>query len=70
MPALIPLMQIYMVIPTSSAICERGFSSMKRIKYNWRSSLAPAQLQRLMSVAIEGPDPDDFKAEEVVKRWW
>ncbi len=42
---------------------------MKRIQSDWRSSLSPTQLQRLMLVAIKGPSEDDFKAEEVVERW-
>ena len=42
---------------------------MKRVKCDWRSSLATVQLQQLMAVAIEGPHPDHFDAGPAVDRW-
>ena len=67
-PGLSQLMEIYLVLPMSTAVCERGFSAMKRIKSDWRSSLNSAQLKRLMSVVLEGPHPDSFDADKAVER--
>ena len=38
-PTILKLAEIVLVIPMSTAICERGFSALKRIKSDWRSSL-------------------------------
>ncbi|KAJ8313188.1 hypothetical protein KUTeg_005798 [Tegillarca granosa] len=35
------LIEILLALPISSSVCERGFSAMKRIKSDWRSSLKP-----------------------------
>ena len=35
------LLELLLSFPLSSAVCERGFSAMKRIKSDWRSSLKP-----------------------------
>ena len=64
------LIDIYLVLPCSTAVCERGFSSMKRIKNDWRSSLASDQLRKLMFLSIEGADPADFDAQREVQHWW
>lgn len=55
------------VYPLSTAVCERGFSVMKRIKSDWRSSLGSATLDTLMRVDIE------YSREKKMKdfnRWW
>ncbi|KAI0222124.1 putative asparagine--tRNA ligase, mitochondrial [Lamellibrachia satsuma] len=41
---------------------------MKRVKTDWRSSLAAVQLQQLMAVATEGPHPDYFDRGPAVDR--
>ena len=38
-PTILKLTEIVLVIPMSTAICERGFSALKCIKSDWRSSL-------------------------------
>ena len=43
---------------------------MKRVKSDWRSSLATVQLQQLMAVATEGPHPDYFDTGSAVDRWY
>ncbi|KAJ8352153.1 hypothetical protein SKAU_G00236290 [Synaphobranchus kaupii] len=30
--SLVPLMKVYLILPISTAVCERGFSTMKRVK--------------------------------------
>ena len=38
-PGLATLMELYLIMPISTACCERGFSCMKRIKKkDWRAS--------------------------------
>ncbi|KAI4800805.1 hypothetical protein KUCAC02_007103 [Chaenocephalus aceratus] len=49
------LFEIYLVLAVNTAVCERGFSCMKRVKNDWRSCLGAEQLSRLMFSSIEGP---------------
>ncbi|KAJ4929799.1 hypothetical protein JOQ06_018820, partial [Pogonophryne albipinna] len=55
--------QIYLTMAVSTAACERGFSCMKRVKSDWRSSLSTQNLTRLMFLTIEGPSLDTFDAK-------
>ncbi|XP_073716873.1 zinc finger protein 862-like [Misgurnus anguillicaudatus] len=68
--SLVTLLKIYLVLPVSTAVCERGFSAMKRVKSDWRTSLNSVQLHRLLFLSIEGPKLQDFDAGLVVERWW
>ena len=43
------------VYPLANASCERGFSTMKRIKSDWRCALQSETMNMLMRVKIEGP---------------
>ena len=65
---LLPLFEVFLVMPVSTAVCERGFSTMKQIKSDWRASLSTESLQRLMFLSMEGPSV--LEAEEVVDQWW
>ena len=67
---ILSLYEIATVIPCSSAICERGFSCLKRIKQDWRCSLAVDQVDRLMLVSLEGPTFETYEAERALNRWW
>ena len=64
------LMRLFLIIPVNTAMCERGFSCMKRIKSDWRCSLSTPSLSRLMYLSIQGSAPDDFDACGAVHRWW
>lgn len=64
------LAEIILCIPVSSAICERGFSAMARIKSDWRSRLTPDMLNFLMAVSIQGPEPMDYNAARALNLWW
>ncbi|KAJ8000172.1 hypothetical protein DPEC_G00202080 [Dallia pectoralis] len=68
--SLVTLMNIYLVLPVSTAVCEKGFSTMKRIKSDWRTSLSSVQLQRLLFLSVEGPKLQNFNAGLVVEKWW
>lgn len=43
------------VYPMANASCERGFSTMKRVKSDWRCTLGNDTMDMLMRVKIEGP---------------
>ncbi|KAJ8386336.1 hypothetical protein AAFF_G00174330 [Aldrovandia affinis] len=64
------LVHIMMVLPVSSAVCERGFSSQKRIKSDIRASLNIDTVEDLIRISIEGPSLEDFDARESVKTWF
>ena len=63
------LVEIILVIPTSSAICERGFSAMARIKSDWRAKLKPEMLDRLMAIAVSGPPVEQYKCDRAINIW-
>ncbi|KAG1673328.1 Multidrug resistance-associated protein 4 [Nymphon striatum] len=52
--------ELVLVLPLNAACCERGFSQMKIIKSDWRSSMTPKTLDSLMRIVIDGPDIDTF----------
>jgi len=51
--------EIGLCMPVSTASCERGSSLQNRIKLKSRTSLLPANLERLMKLA-SGPDIQSF----------
>ncbi|KAK0138979.1 hypothetical protein N1851_024494 [Merluccius polli] len=56
------LVHIMLVLPVSSAVCERGFSSQKRIKSDVRASLHTDTVEDLCL--------EDFDARESVANWF
>ncbi|KAJ8298452.1 hypothetical protein KUTeg_024983 [Tegillarca granosa] len=50
------LIKIVLTLPVSIAICERGFSCVKRIKSDWRASLTTTTMNHLLTISIEGPE--------------
>ena len=63
-PNLHKLAVIALVIPISSADCERGFSALKRIKTRLRNRLSNRILNNLLKISIEGPEIKDFDFEK------
>ncbi|KAG1676292.1 Zinc finger protein 862 [Nymphon striatum] len=59
--------ELVLVLPLNTACCERGFSQMKIIKSDWRSSLTPKTLDSLMRIVIDGPDIDTFDPSRSVQ---
>ncbi|KAH3830720.1 hypothetical protein DPMN_103969 [Dreissena polymorpha] len=49
------LATIGLLLPTSTADCERGSSALKRIKTDNRATLSNKVLNSLLTVSIEGP---------------
>lgn len=56
--------------PLRNASCERSFSSMKRIKSDWRCNCTTETLNMLLRIDIEGPAVNDFLPSPIVNRWW
>jgi len=69
-PDLVHLVHILLVFPISNAKVERGFSSMRRIKTDWRSSLGEDTLDNLMRITIEGPPLKDFDPKPSVEKYF
>ena len=62
-PNLSKLCAIAIVISMSTADCERGFSTLGRIKTELRNRLSPKILNALMTISVEGPDKEQFPFE-------
>lgn len=67
---LLHLVEIILTLPISTAVCERGFSAVKRIKSDWRASLTTDTMTDLLAVSIEGPTLEAYNAERAVHLWW
>ena len=62
-PDLVLLAFIALVIPVSSAPCERGFSQQNILKSKLRNRLNPDRHNRLLMIRLNGPDEDmDFNS--------
>ena len=66
-PNLAQLVHILLVIPVSNAKVERGFSTMRRIKSDWRSSLGEETLDHLMRISIDSPPLTQFEPNQQSK---
>ncbi|XP_014666641.1 PREDICTED: uncharacterized protein LOC106808429 [Priapulus caudatus] len=69
-PNFMHIVEVLLVLPLSTAACERGFSCMKQVKTDWRASLTVEMLTKLMFIVLNGPAPTDFRAAGAVKAWW
>ena len=59
-PDFATLARLAVIIPVSSAPCERGFSVQNSLKNKVRNRLNPERLNRIMFVKLVGPDIDQF----------
>ncbi|XP_060604652.1 uncharacterized protein LOC132757397, partial [Ruditapes philippinarum] len=64
------LAAVGLLLPPSTADCERGFSSMKRIKLEKRASLKSTVLNALMMLSMEGPPLEAVDFSEMVDTWY
>ena len=64
------LVKIMLVLPISSAVCERGFSSVTRIKSDVRASLHTETVEELIRISVEEPQLEDYDARQDVKQWF
>ena len=68
-PNLSKLGQICLVLPIGTADCERGFSTMKRIKTRLRSQMSNITLNHCMRISMEGEAFDKFDFDSAVDSW-
>lgn len=61
------LAKLALIIPVSSAPCERGFSVQNALKTKVRNRLNPERLNRMMFIKLDGPDIDHFDFPEAAR---
>jgi hypothetical protein len=73
-PAMFPtlghIVKIIMVLPTSTACCERGFSALNRIKTKRRACLGGESLEDCLTASILLPALDDYNDEGAIDSWF
>lgn len=69
-PNVLMLVEIMLILPLSTACCERGFSVMGKIKADCRSCLSVDILDCLMRIQIEGPGVAEFNPQPGLQMWW
>ena len=68
-PYLSKIASIALTLPVSTADCERGFSTMNRIKTDRRTRLNTPTLDKLIRISSEGPNIDSFDFDTAVSVW-
>ncbi|KAK3098548.1 hypothetical protein FSP39_020539 [Pinctada imbricata] len=69
MPNMAKLLKCCIVLPVSSAQCERGFSTQNRIKSRLRTTLNNASINDLMRISEDGSHTDSFDFKMALKMW-
>ena len=64
------LVEIILILPVSTACCEHGFSCVKQIKSNLRSTLTTETLDVLVRISLDGRSLEEFDPMPAVKHWW
>ena len=65
-PNMFKILSIGLLLPTSTADCERGFSTLKRIKTEQMSTLSNPVLNSLLAITMQGPPPSEFDYHQAV----
>jgi hypothetical protein len=68
-PLLMSLWQCVLVIPTSTAVCERGFSKQNWVKSERRTRLNLETLDALMRASLNGLEVDAMNWEAIYDIW-
>ncbi|XP_060587649.1 uncharacterized protein LOC132743139 [Ruditapes philippinarum] len=66
---LFKLAAVGLLIPTSTSDCERGFSTLKRVKTTHRASLSPPVLNPILPVGMLGAQIEKVDINSMVKIW-
>ncbi|XP_067849751.1 zinc finger protein 862 isoform X2 [Heptranchias perlo] len=69
-PILNRIIQLLLVLPTSTAACEKSRGAFYRIRNNNRSRLSLDQLNDLLSIAVNGPPIANFEAKRALDCWF
>ena len=65
-PVMFKLINIMLTLPVGRATVEKSFSQMKMIKTRLRNRLNDTNLNRIMRIAIEGPEMKLVDFDEVL----
>ena len=68
-PCLSKLACIPLVLPISTAECERCFSAMKRVKTELRNRMVTTTLDHLLRISLCGPNLQEFNFNQAVDEW-
>ena len=68
-PNLSKLAKVCLILPVSTADCERSFSTMKRVKTDLRNRINTSTLDTLMRIRIEGPSLSEFDFDTALNSW-
>ncbi|CAK6964509.1 zinc finger protein 862-like [Scomber scombrus] len=68
-PDVLDLFDALLTIPTSTADCERGFSVMKQVKCDWRSTLKGETLADLLKTQLCSADIKDSDPRKAIEIW-
>ena len=68
-PCLSKLACIALVLPISTAECERCFSAMKRVKTELRNRLVTTTLDHLLRISICGLELKEYDFNRAVDEW-
>ncbi|XP_072374937.1 zinc finger protein 862 isoform X4 [Scyliorhinus torazame] len=69
-PILNRITQLLLVLPTSTAACEKSRGAFYRIRNNNRSRLSLDQLNDLLTIAVNGPPIANFEAKRALDCWF
>ena len=58
-----------LLLPVSTADCERGFSCMNRIVTPLRNRLKTENIDKLVRLSAEGPEVHEFDFEKAISKW-
>lgn len=61
------LLETVQVLPMSTAICEREFSTLNRGNNDWHSRLSTEVLNQLLFICPEG---SEYETAGAMERWW
>ena len=67
---IVMLVEIILIMPVNIACCEHGFSCVKRIKNNLRSTLTTETHDVLVCISLNGRPLEEFVIMPAVKHWW
>ena len=54
------LLDLLITLPATSVECERGFSSLRLIKSDWRNRLSSESLNAVMRIYLDSPAEENF----------
>ena len=66
-PNVIKVINLLRVFPVSNAIVERCFSTMTKVKTDWCNRLGQEEVECLIRIKKEGPEPGTDAAKALVK---